>query len=218
MQSLFLFFSSTLGILVLKYAYYTPPVYRFQPPGILHCVYTPVPSIFSGGYFYHYETMHLTRAVLSMIPVDNDDTLTNDDSPGFFRTVCRMLIALRYRSEQRKSMLDIDIPELIYIIGIMRKRSLISLALIILDQAKHGKDRPNPTDSSGLAEEERGELAFAVKCAKALLKFMMLTVADAEQFVNNQGPYYSCGEEEVEIPASLDGIPDPIFPDMNNVF
>ncbi|KAG8220308.1 hypothetical protein J3R82DRAFT_3500 [Butyriboletus roseoflavus] len=32
----------------------------FQPPGVLHSVYTPVPSIFNGGYFYNYETMHLT--------------------------------------------------------------------------------------------------------------------------------------------------------------
>lgn len=74
--------------------------HRFQPPGVLHTVYTPVPSIFSGGYFYNYETMHLTRAVLFMKSVEEKGSLTNDERPGFFRTLCRMLIALRYRSSE----------------------------------------------------------------------------------------------------------------------
>lgn len=30
-----------------------------------------------------------------------DDSLTNDHRTGFHRTLCRMLIALRYRSETR---------------------------------------------------------------------------------------------------------------------
>ncbi|KAF8449185.1 hypothetical protein L210DRAFT_3640789 [Boletus edulis BED1] len=38
----------------------------FQPPGALHSVYTPVPFIFSGGYFYSYNTMHLIWEVLAM--------------------------------------------------------------------------------------------------------------------------------------------------------
>jgi hypothetical protein len=99
----------------------------------------------------------------------------------------------------------------------MGKRSLISLVLIILDEAKHGKHQPDPKDTSALANEERGELAFAAKCAKALLRFMKLTVADAEEFVNRQGPYYSGGDEKIEIPARLNGVPDPIFPDMNDL-
>ncbi|KAF8432120.1 hypothetical protein L210DRAFT_3507605 [Boletus edulis BED1] len=51
----------------------------FQPPGVLHSVYTPVPSIFSGGYFYSYNTMHLTQ--------------------GYLRTLCYMVIGLQYQSE-----------------------------------------------------------------------------------------------------------------------
>ncbi|KAG6372929.1 hypothetical protein JVT61DRAFT_6963 [Boletus reticuloceps] len=54
----------------------------FQSPVALHCVYTPVPSVFSGGYFYNYETMHLTRAGLHMY-FSKDDELTNDEQPGF---------------------------------------------------------------------------------------------------------------------------------------
>ncbi|KAF8134211.1 hypothetical protein EV363DRAFT_1160900 [Boletus edulis] len=172
----------------------------FQPPGVLHCVYTPVPSIVSGGYFYHYETMHLTRATLSMIPVDKPGSLTNDDRPGYFRTLCRMLIALRYRSEPRT-------------IG---KRSLISIVLIILDQAHRREQQPNPKDTSGLADEERGELIFASKCAKGLLKFMKLTVALAMDFVDSVGPYYACGDEKVEIPALEEDVPDAIFPEMTH--
>ena len=76
--------------------------YRFQPPGVLHCVYTPVASIFSGGYFYTYDTMHITRAVLSLPTLDDKGSLTNDERPGYLRTLCRMLIALRYRTKARK--------------------------------------------------------------------------------------------------------------------
>ncbi|KAG8214274.1 hypothetical protein J3R82DRAFT_9218 [Butyriboletus roseoflavus] len=171
----------------------------FQPPGVMHCVYTPVPSIFSGGYFYNYQTMHLTRAVLSMSTLDDPNSLTNDERPGFIRTLCRMLIALRYRCEPR----------------IIRKRSLISLILIILDRAKHTKHRPNPKDTSELANEERGEMAFAADCAKALLKFMNMTVDGARKFVCSQGPYYSGGDQEITIPVSPNGLPDPVFPDMS---
>jgi hypothetical protein len=77
-------------------------MHRFQPPGVIHSVYTPVPSLFTRGYFYHYETMHLTRAVMSLGSVNDDDSLTNDERPGFLRTLGRMLIALRYRSESSK--------------------------------------------------------------------------------------------------------------------
>jgi hypothetical protein len=63
-------------------------------------VYTPVPSIFSGGYFFHYETMHLTEMTRSL---KNPEELTNDKRNGSFRTLCRMLIALRYRSVPRMS-------------------------------------------------------------------------------------------------------------------
>lgn len=43
--------------------------------------------------------MHLTRAALS---IKEKDAVTNDDRPGFHRTLCRMLIALRYRTEPRE--------------------------------------------------------------------------------------------------------------------
>ncbi|KAG6370433.1 hypothetical protein JVT61DRAFT_12048 [Boletus reticuloceps] len=89
----------------------------FQPPGVLHSVYTLVPSIFSGGYFYSYDTMHLTRAVLSMRTMDQQGSRTNDHRTGFLWTLCWMVIALRYRLEPRE----------------VGKWSLISLLLIILE-------------------------------------------------------------------------------------
>lgn len=32
-----------------------------MPPGTFHTVYTPTPSIFTGGFLYTYDTMHLTE-------------------------------------------------------------------------------------------------------------------------------------------------------------
>lgn len=100
-------------------------------------------------------------------------------------------------------------------VGIIGKHSLISLLLIILRGGNHVKNKPDPKDTSVLADEERGEIAFAAKCAQSLLNWMNMTVAEAELFVDGQGPYFSGGEEKIEIPALVEHVKDPIFPDMN---
>ena len=58
-------------------------------------VYTAQASIFTGGYFFNYETLHHTKVVRSLGRPD----LTNDRRDGSFRTLCRMMINLRYRAE-----------------------------------------------------------------------------------------------------------------------
>ena len=103
-------------------------------------------------------------------------------------------------------------------LGTIGKRSLVSLALIILDQAHRRQHQPNAKDHSELADEERGELAFASTCAKALLGFMNLTVANAKKFVDDQGPYYLPGDEKVVIPALVNGERDEVFPEMDGHF
>ncbi|KAG6372915.1 hypothetical protein JVT61DRAFT_6938 [Boletus reticuloceps] len=65
-------------------------------PGVLHSIYTPVPSIFSGGYFCSYDTMHLTWGVLVMQNLNQKGSLTNDHCAGYLRMLCRMVISLRY--------------------------------------------------------------------------------------------------------------------------
>ena len=47
---------------------------------MLHCIYTPVSSVFSSG--YNYQTMHLTWTVISLPDVDKEGSLTNDARPG----------------------------------------------------------------------------------------------------------------------------------------
>lgn len=66
-----------------------------------------------------------------------------------------------------------------------------------------------------LADEERGELAFAAQCAQSILQWMGLTKEKAKMFVDKQGPYYLPGEDVIEIPASVLGLPDPILPQMH---
>ncbi|KAG6370279.1 hypothetical protein JVT61DRAFT_12230 [Boletus reticuloceps] len=171
----------------------------FQPPVALHCVYTPVASVFTGGYFYNYETMHLTRAGLQMY-FAKDDELTNDERPGFHRTLCRMLIALRYRTENTP--------------GSIGKKSLISLLLIVLDWTEkktNGRRRPNVT--AGVEEEESADLVFARSAARRLLKWLNMTVQQAREFVE-KSPYYLSGSERVEIPPPCSE--DPVFPDMGD--
>jgi hypothetical protein len=85
---------------------------------------------------------------------------------------------------------------------------------MILEEADNAKHGPLPKDRSQVAKEERGEMAFAVKCAEKLLKWLELTQEQAKHFVDAFDGYYLGGNEVVEIPALVEGLPDHIFPDM----
>lgn len=182
---------------------------RFQPPGVLHSVYTPVPSAFTGGYFFSYATMAQTRAVLSLLSVQEPGSLTNDERPGFKRTLSRMLISLRYRSEPSKSIKFVLLQAINLSLGKIYKKSLLSLILMVIDwdyARKHTIGKRSPS-----APEEDGEIAFAAQCAHGLLTWMKMNLEEAEKFVDKEGPYYSGGEEVVEIPALAEGSQDRIF-------
>lgn len=97
-------------------------------------------------------------------------------------------------------------------LGKIGKRSLLSLLLIILEAKSPEKTTCRMKNT--LADEERGELAFATESAQRLLKWMGLTREQASEFVDRQGAYYLPGEEIVEIPAVENGLEDPIFPPM----
>ncbi|KAH7904348.1 hypothetical protein BJ138DRAFT_1119503 [Hygrophoropsis aurantiaca] len=152
-------------------------------------------SVFSGGYFYNYNTMHLTRAVLSMVKHQH---LTNDSRPGYFRTLCRMVIALRYRSGPRK----------------FNKRSLLSLLLIILHRNKYGWKLPSGAGQTVLAEEESGEMTVANNFAAQILKWLNMTVNQAKQYVDGFSAYYEPGDEEVVLPAVVEG-KDPVLDEVD---
>lgn len=70
-----------------------------QPPGLNHMVYTPVPTVMSGGHFLAYDTMHLTEfALVFDLGLDQNRVrrveATNALHPGVLRSVYRMAIAL----------------------------------------------------------------------------------------------------------------------------
>ncbi|KAG6372927.1 hypothetical protein JVT61DRAFT_6961 [Boletus reticuloceps] len=158
----------------------------FQPPVTLHCVYTPAASVFSGGYFYNYKMMHLTRVGLHMY-FTKDDELTNNERPGFHHTLSRMLIALWYRTESRK------------------------LLTLPVNTLKPNCCRSNTTSS--VEEEESADLAFAHSTARSLLKWLNMTVQQAREFVD-KSPYYLPGSEQAKIPPQ--STKDPVFPDMGD--
>ncbi|KAN0082697.1 hypothetical protein V8E55_008492 [Tylopilus felleus] len=56
-------------------------------------------------------------------------------------------------------------------------------------------------NTSSFTDEDWGEMAFAVECTEWLLTWMNITFEEAKQFIQDQGPYYSGGVEQVEIPA-----------------
>lgn len=156
--------------------------------------------------------MAQTRAVHSLLSLDKEGSLTNDERPGFKRTLSRMLISLRYRLKPSKSIEFVLLQVINLSLGKISKKSLLSLILMVISwdhSIKSTKGKRDPSFS-----EEGGEIAFAAKDARCLLTWMKMSVEEAEQFVDKGGPYYSGGDEVVNIPALAEGAEDPIFPNI----
>jgi len=180
---------------------------RFQPPSVMHMVYTPIPSIFTGGYFFTYETMHLTRLALHLHKKRAD--FTNDRRAGTIRTLSRMMMALRYRSKPSKFLPDwYKIYNDVYynvIIGVFSKRSLLSFILIFMKgENGNGTDYvPSPKTCAQLMREENGDLMYAKQCSKELLDWLGMDVKTAEEYVIDHTNYMTSGTETVEIPTRV---------------
>jgi hypothetical protein len=72
-------------------------IFRIQPPGILHHVYTLENSIFTGGHFLNWDCMHHTE-LARIFAVVSKQTGTNASHPGVIRLLSRMAFALAWDS------------------------------------------------------------------------------------------------------------------------
>ena len=73
-----------------------------QPPGCLHEVYTPTPSITRGGHFYSYNSLHHTKFSRSL-DILTEDSFSNQTHPSVSLTLMMMTAALPKLNEYRKS-------------------------------------------------------------------------------------------------------------------
>jgi hypothetical protein len=104
------------------------------------------------------------------------------------------------------------------IVDLLGKKSLISLIVMILKHDIYGDPTNDiPKGLGHLQAEEAGELAYAKKCAHAILTYLKMTVKSAVDYIS--GPdYLHAGNEVVELPAAdhlhdEDG-DDPVFPSV----
>ncbi|KAG1895711.1 uncharacterized protein F5891DRAFT_984014 [Suillus fuscotomentosus] len=70
---------------------------RILPPGVVHGVYTPVPSFATGGHFYNYSCMHLME-LSRYIDTEVEGSATNQAMDHALETLRRMVIMLPYLS------------------------------------------------------------------------------------------------------------------------
>ncbi|KAL0060812.1 JmjC domain-containing histone demethylation protein 1 [Marasmius tenuissimus] len=89
-------FGELMNILIL------PGDTLFMPPGMVHLVYTPVPSIFRGSSFWLLESLHLT-AWARRIDSTFADILTNVDHAQLFVFQSLVRIALGLAVSERQS-------------------------------------------------------------------------------------------------------------------
>ncbi|KAG1722732.1 uncharacterized protein EDB91DRAFT_1255929 [Suillus paluster] len=92
----------------------------FQPPGLYHAVYTPVPSFATGGHFYNYECMHLTE-LSRYVDVKEGIFLTNQVHEHTIETLQRLVINLPRLSPSVK----------------LYHRSLMALCIMIIKREKY---------------------------------------------------------------------------------
>uniref|UniRef100_A0A0W0FGA9 Uncharacterized protein n=1 Tax=Moniliophthora roreri TaxID=221103 RepID=A0A0W0FGA9_MONRR len=69
--------------------------FRFMPPGMLHLVFTPVPSIFRGSSFWHLNSLHLTQWS-RLIDSTDGDTMTNVEHSEsvIYQSLVRMALGI----------------------------------------------------------------------------------------------------------------------------
>ncbi|KAF9069577.1 hypothetical protein BDP27DRAFT_1363268 [Rhodocollybia butyracea] len=79
--------------------YLRPGDIFFQPPSILHLVYTPAPAVTFGSHSYGYDTMHLTETACCIQHLAYND-ITNQVHIGTYETLEQMVLALWGHTER----------------------------------------------------------------------------------------------------------------------
>ncbi|KAL0572250.1 hypothetical protein V5O48_009712 [Marasmius crinis-equi] len=72
----------------------------FMPPGMMHLVYTPVPSIFRGSSFWNFHCLHLTAFSLRCDSTFGDIITNVDHSYEYvYQTIVRLVLAIPVMSD-----------------------------------------------------------------------------------------------------------------------
>ncbi|EPQ59937.1 hypothetical protein GLOTRDRAFT_123694 [Gloeophyllum trabeum ATCC 11539] len=133
-----------------------------QPPNIMHCVYTPIKTLATGGHFYCYNLCHLTELSCDIDRLYGDVT-TNQSHPATQRLIHNLALAL-------PNLADKTLPRVPF----------LALALMVLDS----KTYEAPTKGLGSAQyypdgryhrEVAGETAYAQQVVTAVLKGNRIT-------------------------------------------
>ncbi|EPQ51304.1 hypothetical protein GLOTRDRAFT_133175 [Gloeophyllum trabeum ATCC 11539] len=158
-----------------------------QPPNIMHCVYTPVKSIATGGHFYMYSSMHLTQFGCRVDHRKGGWT-TNQVHPGASHLMINMALALPNFSDKP-----------------MLKVPFLGLARLILDRDAYepsldgvGTARYYPQDIQH--REELGELDKVKKIIQAVLEANNIPLSQVDILLQSLGrDYKDPGDEQMDL-------------------
>ncbi|EPQ49805.1 hypothetical protein GLOTRDRAFT_134590 [Gloeophyllum trabeum ATCC 11539] len=129
-----------------------------QPPNIMHCVYTPVKTVATGGHFYCYDLCHLTELSLD-IDRKYGHVTTNQAHPSVLRLIGNLALALPNRWDKP-----------------LRKIPFLALALMVLDSNKYegnskGQGSAQYYPQGRYMREIKGESAYAKQVINCVLDF-----------------------------------------------
>ncbi|KAG2081945.1 uncharacterized protein F5147DRAFT_783481 [Suillus discolor] len=123
------------------------------PPGVVHAVYTPVPSFSTGGHFYHYSCMHLTE-LARYIDAEVGESTTNQAMDHALETLRRMVIMLPYLSRR----------------VVLPRRALLSLCLMA---CKGRQYRAAGSNASSVEDTETAPPCFHI--VQVVYEFLGIT-------------------------------------------
>ncbi|TCD59763.1 hypothetical protein EIP91_011524 [Steccherinum ochraceum] len=84
------------------YVWAVPGDILIQPPGQFHEVYTPIPTVSTGGHFYSFDTMHLSETAM-YFNHNRRGVDTNFNHPSTSLTACLMMNSIKDRGPREYS-------------------------------------------------------------------------------------------------------------------
>jgi len=150
-------------------------------------VFTPVPSIASGGHCTPLETLHLTK-IAHHLDRFYSNRSTNAEHPAIHRSLCRLAMSLPVICETRGRiwLCSTHFPTKAFITQVLYRRPILALASMILNRARYEPDRFDMSNVAHLNRfdilrlETEADHRYVAGVMMIVLDHLGLTVKDAQ--------------------------------------
>ncbi|KAJ3884393.1 hypothetical protein GG344DRAFT_84088 [Lentinula edodes] len=151
-----------------------------QPPYTFHTVYTPVPTVATGGHFHTVHTLHRTEVSRW---VQRDVDITNHEEDLSHYVLIRMILALPQGT------------------SIIPRRPLVALSIMILEWKQYYSNASHTfmADVENVETQRSSLEDLAEKMARQLLKSLGMNITQAKRYLRQR----DWKSEDIDVDISL---------------